>query len=782
MTQAQKIIMRNIIYAVESGGNEYTDNRNNIAYATFTEAGTNSVGETGITIGAGQWHANRAKELLLFIRQVDSRLFDELDTEGIATDLAKDWTNYKLSKGSAKAACIKKIISSEIGKECQDQMLDQNVEDYMAQAAAMGVTLLDAQMMCANFIHQSPSGAQKTLNEATKPYTLEQLYEACLRRNLVGQLGYYKSRQEMVYTKLKELISPYMNGEREKPTREMAIDRMITIAEGELGYWSKASNQNLYDKHANPGTKDSNNYTKYWDYYTEELKKSRPGVNFQGLNWCAIFVTWVFEHAFGKTAAEQMVGFYPWTWVDFYRDKSEDRVPKAGDIFIIWRTFSDPKIKDRYAHTGIVTSVENDDVFYTIEGNTKSGTGDPDYDSANAGKYGVYRRKRQRSIREGNMPHLFFTPNYNLVSGIDIEDDKKSGWYQENGGWRLYLGDTGECVRNDWYKYGEYWFWFNGAGMMVYDTWYYYNDEWYWFDNAGRMLCNNWYQYEDKWYYFGEDGKMIKNAWAAWQKELYRLTEDGSMYRGRLTLNTDEKGALQIFNEGTNELGYINDGMLLCLDGIRNTRQGHDKTVTYWEDLSGNINDPVLNGGGMSFGDTYCHMEGGYWKINAPNSGWNSKTFEIVCQTDEGFTVASDNRPNNDPGIAGNYTNGMFRFGVTSDGEYGYVTDGPGKYKSLSIDQSKKIVISVVVGSIIDTNGRRTHSLRMYINGGGIVDGNLSGAYLYVDSPIYLGKIYPHDIALPWLGKIYSVRMYDRELSQEELKYNYSIDKVRFNF
>lgn len=36
---------------------------------------------------------------------------------------------------------------------------------------------------------------------------------------------------------------------------------------------------------------------------------------------------------------------------------------------------------------------------------------------------------------------------------------------------------------------------------------------------------------------------------------------------------------------------YIEEGMILHLDGINNTRNGHSTTTTTWEDISGNNND-----------------------------------------------------------------------------------------------------------------------------------------------------------------------------------------------
>ncbi|EXG85151.1 negative regulator of beta-lactamase expression [Clostridium sp. ASBs410] len=106
------------------------------------------------------------------------------------------------------------------------------------------------------------------------------------------------------------------------------------------------------------------------------------------------------------------------------------------------------------------------------------------------------------------------------------EEQHKSGWIEEEGGWRLYLGNTGNYVTNDWYKDGENWYWFDGAGFMVKDTW-----------KTGS---------DGKWYYLNNNGSMAKNQWIIWKEELYRVTEDGSMFEGKMNLSTDEKGALHI--------------------------------------------------------------------------------------------------------------------------------------------------------------------------------------------------------------------------------------------
>lgn len=177
MTDYEKSVMRNIIYAVETGGQVY----GNKDYGNFTEAYTNSSNEEAITIGAGQWYATEAQRLLNTIRTKNPALFASLDTAGIGSDLDnRNWSTYRESKNSDKARCIVSIIDSETGRQCQDALLDEQMEGYIQEAAALGVNDMDAKMMCANFRHQGGRGAvTRILAKTDQPYTLDHLYAAC---------------------------------------------------------------------------------------------------------------------------------------------------------------------------------------------------------------------------------------------------------------------------------------------------------------------------------------------------------------------------------------------------------------------------------------------------------------------------------------------------------------------------------------------------------------------------------------------------------------------------
>ena len=108
-------------------------------------------------------------------------------------------------------------------------------------------------------------------------------------------------------------------------------------------------------------------------------------------------------------------------------------------------------------------------------------------------------------------------------SAAEIPKERKSGWHQEDNGWRYYMGDTGLPVRNDWVKD---------------------QDKWYWFDGAGFMITNKWYQYKSNWYYLGSDGAMVKGLQATGGKWYY-LDKDGKMATQPVSLTPDQNGALQ---------------------------------------------------------------------------------------------------------------------------------------------------------------------------------------------------------------------------------------------
>ena len=143
-----------------------------------------------------------------------------------------------------------------------------------------------------------------------------------------------------------------------------AIDKLIAIAEGEIGYLEKKSNKDLDSKTANAG---SANYTKY----NRDMKAwaRSAGINDQ---WCQNFVDWCFVTAFGLENAKKLLGtFTNYTPTGSNAFKKRDAYikrgkgkPKRGDVIYFYSSS-----KGRIGHVGIVYKVGSSTV-YTIEGNT----------------------------------------------------------------------------------------------------------------------------------------------------------------------------------------------------------------------------------------------------------------------------------------------------------------------------------------------------------------------------------------------------------------------------
>lgn len=142
-------------------------------------------------------------------------------------------------------------------------------------------------------------------------------------------------------------------------------DKLLSIAEAEVGYLEKVSNSNLDSKTANAGY---NNYTKY----ARDLAKTNwYNGSKQGYAWCTTFADWCFIQAYGYDMALKLQGFPERSLAAV--------VPYAANYYKAkGRLYTTPQVGDRVffgdAHTGIVVAV-NGSKFTTIEGNTSGASG-----------------------------------------------------------------------------------------------------------------------------------------------------------------------------------------------------------------------------------------------------------------------------------------------------------------------------------------------------------------------------------------------------------------------
>lgn len=356
-------VLRKILYAVETGGQVYGNQR----YNAFIGAGANTPNEKAITIGAGQWYAGEAKRLLQKIQRGNPALFKKMDTQGLESDLLKkNWSTYAISPSSAKAKCIISIISSDLGIKCQNELMEEQIGEYSESIAKKYGTMPDDAMMeCINIIHQGGASAlQRILSKAKKPYTSETIYAALCTDPVdprPNQVGDYTTRQKKVI----EMIRKYAKKEA-MTVAKTKLQEFTDLGDyyanngGNKPYLEKRTNAYLDDFQKNAGY---NNYTKF---ARDVDNWGQPGC--QGQPWCAEFQFWKLVKILGITKALQIMGggFYNCQSITQWAKKNGTwhSTPKDGAL-VIFRDGS---------HIGSVRSYSNT-YIYTNEGNTSSAAG-----------------------------------------------------------------------------------------------------------------------------------------------------------------------------------------------------------------------------------------------------------------------------------------------------------------------------------------------------------------------------------------------------------------------
>ena len=219
---------------------------------------------------------------------------------------------------------------------------------------------------------------------------------------------------------------------------------------------------------------------------------------------------------------------------------------------------------------------------------------------------------------------------------------------------------------------------------------------------------------------------------------------------------------------------YVTSGLIHRWDAIDNTGSGHDGEAAVWKDLVGDYDLTLY--GNVVWGDSYAafdgvnttYMKSDINKIEAPQG----KTVEVVFEASrtDTCTVAQlcyDQEQVSDAygkiiifsdntvavrGKAGNtYSTGE---SAVTDVRHiaGVYTDVPD-------------IAAVYVNGVPAEVSSRTHSLQNTISRM-VIGGSLAG-----DNAI---------LSYCLLGNVYAIRIYDRNLTAEEIAQNYAVDQERF--
>lgn len=205
-----------------------------------------------------------------------------------------------------------------------------------------------------------------------------------------------------------------------------------------------------------------------------------------------------------------------------------------------------------------------------------------------------------------------------------------------------------------------------------------------------------------------------------------------------------------------NNLSYISEELVLQVDAIQNTRNGHKSNANTWEDLSGNGNDLICDN--ITWTDDSAVFNN---SLVYTDNIVENVTVEIVFKQAEG-------------------TSGYMYIGF-----FGNI------YHILSLYDTNQLLFSHESYSYQakDNYKRNTITAVYKSKNGNIRNGYCNSLELSkISNFVSWREVMPHYIQIGkyigksnmFAGEICAIRMYNKSLTEEEIKHNYEIDKQRF--
>jgi hypothetical protein len=215
---------------------------------------------------------------------------------------------------------------------------------------------------------------------------------------------------------------------------------------------------------------------------------------------------------------------------------------------------------------------------------------------------------------------------------------------------------------------------------------------------------------------------------------------------------------------------YRTDDLVLMLDGIKNQRSGgHNPSATVWEDLAGNMDVTLYN---AMWGADHAAFTGAYnsYGVGAKWTFTKGNTIEIVLRKNKAFNSSHGALVFSFNYIAGSGLRLMIQPDDTNIITY---LNGAGVPIGTALAIDKVSYFGVSQGVAIQRGTTISHT---GVSGTGEVAANLLLAAQWSDSSQTTVR---SDLMFP--GNIYAVRVYDANLTAEELYAHWLIDKARFN-
>lgn len=230
---------------------------------------------------------------------------------------------------------------------------------------------------------------------------------------------------------------------------------------------------------------------------------------------------------------------------------------------------------------------------------------------------------------------------------------------------------------------------------------------------------------------------------------------------------------------------YVTDGLLAYYDAENNTGTGHSFATTTWKDLSGNNNDATLSGfdgtDASGWHSNYLAFDGvDDYATGAFNSNGDI-TVEFIAKKNDNNNATMFMMNNWSANIVKPslqlYTNGsmkFYRMSVPANTTQPYDEIGWQKIGYISNNTKPMCVYTVTKGNNI---------INIFNNGqhfSNYTDSSFVNRYDMNNTSFTIGKWHHYD-GYYSTQNVYAMRVYNRALTEDEIRQNYEIDKVRFN-
>ena len=229
-------VLSKVISAVETGGQIYGCG----IYDDYTPPYKNTPNEHTITLGWAQNYGSEARKLIQMIFNKDTIGFRKLDTcsPSIESMLSKDWVAIRWNPNSSQKNVLIKLISSSVGRTCQDELFAELMKKFVADCEATYTSEVKAVMMYCEIRHLGGKTAADRIFKRCKKgiYSMKNIMSALKQdqydtssSNQVGDVKFW-SRHLKCYEFINEYSVPE-TGEEEKeviPTAT-ALSRAKTL-------------------------------------------------------------------------------------------------------------------------------------------------------------------------------------------------------------------------------------------------------------------------------------------------------------------------------------------------------------------------------------------------------------------------------------------------------------------------------------------------------------------------------------------------------------------------